>query len=250
MSVAKTIILVVISLYLLCNVSAKNPDYETSVENFLDELDGKEVKPIRKQKEHEHSHHNHNMEGHIMKMWFHGGYEEVILFEFWRTDSIFGIVLSCAAIFIMGATYEGVKWFRVFLSQNYAICTHFNHNKSCVEIALQTRTSNQSSSSRNQTVNSKILQNEPFVVSNNTVNRSRFSQSFSPFSTQRLIQGLLYVIQLILAYWLMLIVMTYNTYLTIAVVLGAGFGHWLFAVLQLRNSDGETTDSFQTDACH
>ncbi len=32
-----------------------------------------------------------------------------------------------------------------------------------------------------------------------------------------------------MSYFLMLIAMTYNSYLVLAVILGAGFGHFLFA---------------------
>uniref|UniRef100_A0A1I7UY28 Copper transport protein n=1 Tax=Caenorhabditis tropicalis TaxID=1561998 RepID=A0A1I7UY28_9PELO len=241
--------------------------YAQAANNFLDELDGKDVDAVKlpteeKQNEHDNGHGDHSEheghnsghgshgahgghEGHMMKMWFHGGFEEVILFDFWRTDSLFGMLLSCAAIFIMGATYEGVKWFRVFLQMSQSQ-SQVLANKSCVEFALQTTRSSggtcHQSISRSQ---SNKPQSEPFLIS--TVTRS---PATSPFSPQRIIQMFLYILQLVLAYWLMLIVMTYNTYLTAAVVLGAGFGHWLFAVLQLRSSDGEVTDSFQTDACH
>ncbi|EFP12735.1 hypothetical protein CRE_29728 [Caenorhabditis remanei] len=242
--------------------------YAQAADNFLDELSGKDVEAVKLPEEKsEHAGHDHGEhggheghgdhgghedhgahgahgghEGHMMKMWFHGGFEEVILFDFWRTDSLFGMILSCAAIFIMGATYEGVKWFRVFLQINQSQ-SQILANKSCVEFALQTtRSSGHQSVSRSH---SNKPQSEPFLAA--TVTRSPAN---SPFSPHRLIQMLLYILQLVLAYWLMLIVMTYNTYLTAAVVLGAGFGHWLFAVLQLRSSDGEVTDSFQTDACH
>ncbi|PIO52483.1 Ctr copper transporter family protein [Teladorsagia circumcincta] len=53
-----------------------------------------------------------------MKMWFHGGCNEVILFDFWRIDSCLGLVLSFICIFVMGAMYEGIKWFRVYLQMN------------------------------------------------------------------------------------------------------------------------------------
>lgn len=56
--------------------------------------------------------------------------------------------------------------------------------------------------------------------------------------------------QLILAYWLMLIVMTYNSWLTAAVVTGAAFGHWLFAILKYLNPQADKLDTFATDACH
>ncbi|KAK6017182.1 Ctr copper transporter family protein [Ostertagia ostertagi] len=72
--------------------------------------------------------------------------------------------------------------------------------------------------------------------------------SSSASTTIRLIQASLYVMQLVLAYWLMLIAMTYNAWLTAAATLGAGFGRWSFAVLKFHNFAGETADSFNADA--
>lgn len=43
-----------------------------------------------------------------------------------------------------------------------------------------------------------------------------------------IIQSLLHIVQMTLSYLLMLIAMTFNTYLLLAVVLGAGLGHFLF----------------------
>ncbi|CAI2319160.1 unnamed protein product [Caenorhabditis sp. 36 PRJEB53466] len=229
----------------VCGAENKS-SYAQAADNFLDELAGKAVEPVKVPEEaEEHEEHGHGghggHEGHMMKMWFHGGFEEVILFDFWRTDSLFGMLLSCAAIFIMGATYEGVKWFRVFLQMSQTQ-SQVLANKSCVE------TTRSSAGTCHQSVSRSASkpQSEPFLLTSSVVRNS----APAPFSPQRLVQMLLYILQLVLAYWLMLIVMTYNTYLTAAVVLGAGFGHWLFAVLQLRNSDGEATDSFETDACH
>lgn len=48
------------------------------------------------------------------------------------------------------------------------------------------------------------------------------------FSLAHLLQTGLHVLQLIISYFLMLIVMTYNVYLCLAVVLGAGLGYFLF----------------------
>ena len=67
-----------------------------------------------------------------------------------------------------------------------------------------------------------------------------------------MVQAGLYCIQITLAYFLMLIAMTYNTYLTAAVVLGAGFGHWLFALIQdsAPAANVDTVDAVSSDACH
>jgi hypothetical protein len=57
--------------------------------------------------------HSASGEEHSMKMWFHGGFTEVVLFDFWRIDSWTGLFLSCVLVFLMAAAYEALKWFRV-----------------------------------------------------------------------------------------------------------------------------------------
>ena len=55
-----------------------------------------------------------------MKMYFHGGYNEVILFSFWRISSVAGLVGSMIGCFLLGVLYEGLKCFREFmLRQEY-----------------------------------------------------------------------------------------------------------------------------------
>jgi len=74
----------------------------------------------------------------------------------------------------------------------------------------------------------------------------------SACSLFRVIQTVLYVVQILLAYWLMLIAMTYNSYLTAAVVLGCGLGHWIFAISNfVRFSDDTASNTaFAADVCH
>uniref|UniRef100_A0A914YJS4 Copper transport protein n=1 Tax=Panagrolaimus superbus TaxID=310955 RepID=A0A914YJS4_9BILA len=71
----------------------------------------------------------------------------------------------------------------------------------------------------------------------------------SPLDKSRMIQATLYCVQITLAYFLMLIAMTYNIWLTAAVVLGAGFGHWLFSS-SYSNSNAETMEAATSDSCH
>lgn len=50
----------------------------------------------------------------------------------------------------------------------------------------------------------------------------------------------------------MLIAMTYNSYLTAAVVLGCGLGHWIFAISNCARFGADTAASgaFAADVCH
>ena len=51
----------------------------------------------------------------MMKMYFHGGYNEVILFDFWRISTLGGLIGSMIGCFILGILYEGFKFLREFL---------------------------------------------------------------------------------------------------------------------------------------
>ena len=82
--------------------------------------------------EHDHRHFHHQMgmtespEGHhgaalthaeadgnhMMQMYFHGGYQEVILFDFWRINSVGGLLGSMLVCFVLGVAYEAIKFLR------------------------------------------------------------------------------------------------------------------------------------------
>lgn len=45
-------------------------------------------------------------------MAFHFGYEETILFTFWKISTVSGLIGSMVGIFFMSALYEGLKYYR------------------------------------------------------------------------------------------------------------------------------------------
>ncbi|KAF7634865.1 hypothetical protein Mgra_00005757 [Meloidogyne graminicola] len=256
--------------------------------------------------------HEHPIEEHHnMKMYFHGGFEEIVLFDFWRINSFFGLFNSFVLIFFMGAAYEGLKWFRVYFqlwtcerSKTSSDCLtlssisrriegkNFNGTEDHSLIKNNNKTlPNSSGCSENcGNLNSEVY--APTVVisapqvctSNMQLNRwtlwmltfNKFctffwimmyvNRNFSPSTCQYIETGI-YAFQLVLAYWLMLIAMTFNVYLTFAVILGAAFGHWLFANIKCSpprrcfcqscgnggptsNNNPENIDNFASDLCH
>ena len=48
----------------------------------------------------------------LLQMYFHFGYDEVILFDWWRIDTVWELLLSMLGIFIMAFLYEGLKYLR------------------------------------------------------------------------------------------------------------------------------------------
>ncbi|XP_015438317.1 PREDICTED: high affinity copper uptake protein 1-like [Dufourea novaeangliae] len=59
------------------------------------------------------------------------------------------------------------------------------------------------------------------------------------FSKVHIIQTIAHIIQLIIGYFLMLIFMTYNVWLCLAVAIGTGIGYWLFS---WERSSGDNMD--------
>ena len=67
----------------------------------------------------------------MMKMYFHGGYHEVILFDFWRISSVGGLIGSMIGCFLLGVLYEGLKFFREFLLRQEYRYVDLLHQQCC-----------------------------------------------------------------------------------------------------------------------
>ncbi|XP_014272654.1 high affinity copper uptake protein 1 isoform X4 [Halyomorpha halys] len=143
-------------------------------------------------------------EGHMMMpMYFHFGLGDTVLFQFWKVNDYGGLLSSMLGIFIAAMLYEGLKYFREYLYwKNYNMLQYQNVNKPT-----------------NQ---------ETERVINNLVNDVIHRQPPSLLTVHHIIQTLLHIIQIFVSYLLMLIFMTYNVWLCLAVVLGSATGYFLF----------------------
>ncbi|WAR31317.1 COPT1-like protein [Mya arenaria] len=130
-----------------------------------------------------------------MMMYFHTGKCEYILFEGIRTTTSGGMIGACFAIFALGVLYEGLKVLRETLLQRAMV------NKYAV---------GHSNSSQ-----------DTMVVSNKNV-------GIHMMSCSHFLQTLLHMVQVFFSYCLMLVFMTYNVWLCLSVILGAGVGYFLF----------------------
>ncbi|XP_059222784.1 high affinity copper uptake protein 1 isoform X2 [Stomoxys calcitrans] len=159
-----------------------------------------------------HMNHMNHMMNHMMSMSFHFGYEETILFEFWKIDSIAGLIGSMAGIFILAVLYEGLKYYREFL---------FWKTYNLLEYRPVT----------GPQTNPEVGQIQP-APSNPTpvqyVGEVIHKQPPTMFSLNHFIQTALHMVQVTVSFLLMLIFMTYNVWLCLAVVVGAAVGYFLF----------------------
>ncbi|KAI6191498.1 Copper transport protein [Aphelenchoides bicaudatus] len=206
------------------------------------------------------------LSAHIMKMWFHGGSSETILFEWWKIETCWGLLFSCIAIILMGVLYEGIKWLRVYL-HNVQLAKE-RQAATCPKLALseihsqvgEVLLNKADSAPDTGTLRSDEVYKSTVTRENNRAQQCRVERVLrrldilnpSPCSLFRILQTFLYILQIMVAYWLMLIAMTYNSYLTAAVVLGCGLGHWIFAIANFVRFSNDTVASgaFAADVCH
>lgn len=138
-----------------------------------------------------------------MMMYFHTGKCEYILFEALRTNNTGSMVGACVAIFFLAIIYEGLKVLREYLLQRAMVAGMAGRQYSV---------SNGASTSSSR---------DAMVVSNKNV-------GVHMMSCGHFIQTVLHMVQVFISYCLMLVFMTYNVWLCIAVIFGAGAGYFLF----------------------
>jgi copper transporter 1 len=137
----------------------------------------------------------------MMMMTFHGGYCETVLFEWWKVSGAGGLVASMVVIFILALLYEALKYYRLNMSLNGYVSKQCGDIERTCGPGCRGATNAQESSGRKQ----------PTMLS--------------------LVHGLqtfLQIVQVLLSYFLMLVFMTYNVWLCVALVIGAGLGYFLF----------------------
>ncbi|XP_053952502.1 high affinity copper uptake protein 1-like [Anastrepha ludens] len=159
-------------------------------------------------------HHNHNAKVERLcphMMLFHGGHCEQILWKSWTAMSIVEFILSAFAIFLIAFLYEALKFLRQFLLRRELERIAKNKEKQgdvCHTIAG--------------------LKNKRFL-----------ERIIRP---PHLIQTSLFLFQVTLSMLLMLIFMTFNYWLCLAVILGLTIGYFLFGWIK--------DDAYDSDCCH
>jgi len=152
---------------------------------------------------------------HMMKMYFHGGYTEVILFDFWRISSIGGLIGSMIGCFLMGVLYEGIKAYREYWMRG--AFQEVTYNEVRDDRRKQSDVSEEGGTSSESPPRDIISDQGSLKIIQTKM-----------FSLPHLILTSLHMLQMTLAYFLMLIVMTYNSWLCGAVILGSTLGYFCF----------------------
>ncbi|XP_054986281.1 high affinity copper uptake protein 1-like [Sorex araneus] len=153
--------------------------------------------------------HSHGGGAHWMPMTFYFGYKNVeLLFAGLLIDSAEAMALAFLVVFLLALGYEGLKRARERLLHKAqkrlpAQCSAFPRTDgTCPE----------------ETPRQQLL------------------------SAAHLLQTALHVLQLALGYLLMLTAMTYNAYLGLALLAGAGAGYWLFGGKKAEDVESRILD--------
>uniref|UniRef100_A0ABD2XRG3 Copper transport protein n=1 Tax=Trichogramma kaykai TaxID=54128 RepID=A0ABD2XRG3_9HYME len=187
---------------------------------------------------------------HGMSMAFHGGYCETILFEGWKISSLGGLIGSIIGIVIMAALYEGLKYYREYLFwKTYNSLQYRSVAGPPSEKSVGPGSGSNVANGSNGSATAAVLEDNRLArlharrgraqaaIKFATANRSQAHPSLSLFlsiprptmlSWMHAFQTSLHIVQIILSYFLMLIFMTYNSWLCAAVVVGAAIGYFLF----------------------
>ncbi|CAL2048985.1 unnamed protein product [Caenorhabditis brenneri] len=160
-----------------------------------------------------HSDHNHSTlkdpkhckshdEEHSMNKWFHFGFKEVVLFDFWKIEDTTGLIITCFLWFTAGIVYELLKWYRVYITLH----KKWKRKESFHLPTIVTVTDGRALK--------EDFKDPAVPLMNNSTGCAPIADRPSPFSFVRAAQAFLYILQLVLAYSLMLVVMTFNVWLS------------------------------------
>ncbi|XP_017039330.1 CUF1-dependent copper transporter 1 [Drosophila ficusphila] len=212
--------------------------------------------------------------GHHMSMFFHTGDAETILFQFWRTESVLALTLSCLLIFLVAVLYEALKFFREWLfARNrrrlqggrgeYNPPPRYREANYDYNQPTYPRRSSQQSGTQIYAYRPRSPSMPPLQHSGHGHGHghgsppNQSSMILTPpthhhvqqdgqtageprirlkawCSRMHLLQTLLHVLQVLISFLLMLVFMTFNVWLCLAVLLGAGVGYYAFCAFGTR----------------
>jgi hypothetical protein len=150
-----------------------------------------------------------------MQMYFYASDSATILFKSWMTSTWQQMLGSCIAVLVAAILYEGLKVLRAFLQNRIQNKVQEGHYRSSQE-------------SFSPSMEDNILAPSP--------PRHQMSRR-TAIILHHILQSFLYLIQVALGYLLMLVSMTFNVWLFISIIIGAGLGYFFFNLSNILKVD-------------
>uniref|UniRef100_A0AAF5PWI3 Copper transport protein n=1 Tax=Wuchereria bancrofti TaxID=6293 RepID=A0AAF5PWI3_WUCBA len=152
---------------------------------------------------------------------------EFILVNFWKTGTVLGLSVSVLIVFLLSVLYEAVKALRLYFARNRAV--ELQNQRIQSNIVIRESSEHVDSVSTEMNSYSSILR------------FSGFRALKQLFTFYRIVQSSLYFAQILLAYTLMLIAMTFNVWIILGIVFGEATGYFLFSEEPTSNENIETS---------
>ncbi|XP_030291091.1 high affinity copper uptake protein 1 isoform X1 [Sparus aurata] len=166
-------------------------------------------------------------EGHGgMVMTFYFGYNNVeLLFTGLLINTPGEMVGACIGVFLLAVLYEGLKMGRETLLRRSQVNVRYNSMPlpgADGTVLMETH------KTVGSVIDSQCSERAELPVRLKS-HHSGFSVRQRMLSPAHFLQTVLHIVQVVVSYFLMLVFMTYNAYLCIAVAAGAGMGYFLFS---------------------
>ncbi|KAI7901190.1 Ctr copper transporter [Cokeromyces recurvatus] len=131
-----------------------------------------------------------------------------VVFRWWHISSPFGMFISCIAIFLIAAGYEWIRAYSSLIESRWKEA----------ELLLQRNNINERGGGEEE---EGLVEQQHSLV-------HAYEQHTRLSRKREMIRSSIYAFLVAISFWLMLVFMTYNGYLMMATVLGAGLGHFIF----------------------
>jgi len=174
----------------------------------------------------------------MMQMFFHGGCDEVILFDWWRISTYGGLAASMFVCVVLAILYELLKVYRehvIWKRNKIERRQQRRYNQTSSSLATNSSSDGLSTPNHSNRANDgfegdaeiDMIGDGGSSSSRSNSEQVRTNESIGILSWEHLVSTILHLIQISLAYILMLIVMTFNTWLCLSVVIGSTLGYFL-----------------------
>lgn len=165
-----------------------------------------------------------------MAMYFHFDVHNTILFEFWKTETKFGVTISCAIVFLLATMYELFKGLR----QHYILQkVNSAHRATETQPLMESDVVQPPNYSKPHVPTKESNSNCPHskqLKSPANVQHPEMSFRCLAFHTAHLLNTVTYMVQITVSYFLMMIFMCFQTWICIAIIVGFGFGYYITGV--------------------
>ena len=178
----------------------------------------------------------------VMRMYFHFGYEDYVLFKHWVPRDSLSYYATCLAIIVLGVIYEALHTFRVILEFKYATsaaaaaaakngesaadCECVDRQQCCAGVGSSAPGENKPTCCTKSPAASPYYHDDTDDTSRPLIVETPLKPPmFQPFNLQRdLMRGALQFLETALSYFLMLIAMSFNVGMFVSVCAGMALG--------------------------